>query len=94
MEGGTTFHFVTGGIIDALDQARAAASDRTVSIAGGAATVNQYLAAGLIDELRLHVAPVFLGRGERLLAGAGRVDLRQVSARQTSVVTHLTYALK
>jgi dihydrofolate reductase len=93
MAGGTTFHFVTDGIADALERAKAEAGDRSVAIAGGVSTANQYLAAGLIDELRLHVAPVFLGRGERLLDGVGRSDLRQVSARQTSLVTHLTYAL-
>src|ERR687883_1635912 len=71
MEGGTTFHFVTDGIESALAQARAAAGDRDVSIAGGASTIRQYLAAGLIDELRLHVAPLLLGAGERLLDGLG-----------------------
>ena len=62
MEGGTTYNFVTDGIESALEQARAAAGDRNVAIAGGPATLNQYLAAGLVDELRLHVAP-FAGRG-------------------------------
>jgi dihydrofolate reductase len=92
MAGGTTYHFVTTGIEDALRQARAAAGDRNVAIAGGAATVNQYLAAGLVDELRLHVAPVLLGRGERLFEGVGRTVLTQVGARSTPLVTHLTYA--
>jgi dihydrofolate reductase len=92
MAGGTTFHFVTTGIQDALARARAAAGDRNVAIAGGAATVNQYLAAGLIDELRLHVAPVLLGRGERLFEGVGRTILTQVGSRPTPLVTHLTYA--
>ena len=63
MEGGTTFHFVTDGIHAALEQARAAAGDRNISIAGGATTVNQFLAAGLLDELRLHVTPCILGAG-------------------------------
>jgi dihydrofolate reductase len=94
MQGGTTFHFVTDGIESAMRQAREAAGDGSVSIAGGAATVNQYLAAGLIDELRLHVAPVVLGKGERLLADAGSFELEPVSARQTSLVTHLTYRPK
>jgi dihydrofolate reductase len=91
MEGGTTFHFVTDGIESALAQARAAAGDRDVAIAGGAATVNQYLAAGAIDELRLHVAPVVLGAGERLFEGVGALDLERVSVRATDLVTHLTY---
>ncbi|NUT59012.1 MAG: dihydrofolate reductase [Agromyces sp.] len=91
MEGGTTFHFVTDGIHAALDRARAAAGDRNVAVAGGASTVNQFLAAGLIDELRVHVTPVILGAGERLFEGVPRQRLEQVSARGTSLVTHLVY---
>jgi dihydrofolate reductase len=93
MAGGTTFHFVTTGITDALARARAAAGYRNVAIAGGAATVNQFLAAGLVDELRLHVTPVVLGRGERLFDGVGRTDLTLVGARHTQSVTHLRYAV-
>jgi dihydrofolate reductase len=93
MAGGTTFHFVTGGIVEALDRAREAAGDRTVSIAGGAATVNQYLAAGLIDELRLHIAPVLLGGGERLFDGVEGIELTQLGARHTELVTHVRYAV-
>jgi dihydrofolate reductase len=93
MKGGTTFHFVTGGIAEALDRARAAAGDREVAIAGGAATVNQYLAAGLIDELYLHIAPVVLGQGERLFEGVGRLELTPVEARHTALVTHVRYAV-
>jgi dihydrofolate reductase len=91
MEGGTTYHFVTDGIESALEQARAAAGDGDVLIAGGAATVNQYLAAGLIDELRLHVAPVVLGAGERIFDGVGPLTLEPISTRATKFVTHLTY---
>ncbi len=91
MEGGTTFTFVTDGAVSALAQARAAVGDRDVSIAGGAATINQYLAAGLIDELRLHVAPVILGAGERLFAGVRDVDLEHVRTRANDLVTHITY---
>ncbi|MEV6300638.1 dihydrofolate reductase family protein [Actinoplanes sp. NPDC051861] len=93
MAGGTTFHFVTGGITEALRLAREAAGDRNVSVAGGAATVNQFLTAGLVDELRLHVAPVLLGEGERLFDGVGRTRLTQIEARQTSLVTHLRYTV-
>ncbi|ADB52751.1 dihydrofolate reductase family protein [Conexibacter woesei] len=94
MDGGTTFHFVTDGIEAALERARAAAGDRDVSIAGGAATVNQYLAAGLIDELRLHVAPVLLGAGERLLDGAPNAQLELLGEpRGTGLVTHLRYGV-
>src|SRR6202008_2998528 len=67
MQGGTTFTFITDGIETALDQARAAAGDKRVMIAGGASAVQQYLAAGLLDELYLHVVPIVLGAGERLL---------------------------
>lgn len=69
MEGGTVFHFVTEGIHAALAQARAAAQGRDVRIGGGAATIRQYLEAGLIDELHLALSPTLLGRGEPLLAG-------------------------
>jgi dihydrofolate reductase len=92
MDGGTTFNFVTEGIESALEQARAAAGDGDVSIAGGAATVNQYLAAGAIDELRVHVAPVLLGVGERLFEGVGPVILEKLDASSgTDLVTHITY---
>ncbi len=73
MAGGTTFHFVTGGIHEALDRARTAAAGKDVRIGGGASTIRQYLAEGLIDELHLAIAPVLLGRGERLFDA---VDLR------------------
>ena len=79
------------GIESALDQARAAAGDRDVAIAGGARTVNQYLAAGLLDELRLHIAPVVLGAGERLFDGVAARLVDQVSVRPARRVTHVTY---
>jgi dihydrofolate reductase len=93
MQGGTTFTFVTDGIESALAQAREAAGDADVAIAGGASTVNQYLAAGAIDELRLHVAPIILGEGERLFEGVRRVSLEPLSTapRGTDLVTHLSY---
>ena len=91
MQGGTTFTFVTDGIESALAQARAAAGSGDVAIAGGASTVNQYLAAGLIDELRLHVAPVVLGGGERLFDGVGPLVLERAGVRATDLVTHFTY---
>ncbi|MGK5555007.1 dihydrofolate reductase family protein [Actinomadura kijaniata] len=91
MKGGTTFHFVTDGIEAALARAREAAGDRDVAIAGGAHTVNRYLAAGLIDELRLHLAPVVLGAGERLFAEVGDLGLELVDQSGTDLVTHLTY---
>jgi len=69
MRGGTTFHFVTGGIHEALALAQAAAGARDVRVGGGVATVREYLRAGLIDELHLAVRPVLLGKGEALFAG-------------------------
>ncbi len=91
MDGGTTFHFVTEGIHMALERARAAAGERNVSVAGGASTVNQFLAAGLIDELRVHIAPVILGAGERLFEGVPTTSLELVSSRSASLVTHVVY---
>lgn len=73
MEGGTSFHFVTGGIHEALDRAREAAAGKDVRIGGGPATIRQYLQAGLIDELHVAISPVLLGRGESLFGG---IDLR------------------
>ena len=73
MDGGTTFHFVTDGIHAALDRARAAAQGRDVRIGGGASTIQQYLRAGLVDEMHFAIAPVLLGSGERLFEG---VDVR------------------
>ncbi|NDU73160.1 dihydrofolate reductase [Actinomadura sp. DSM 109109] len=91
MKGGTTFHFVTEGIEAALALAREAAGDRDVAVAGGASTVNQYLAAGLLEELRLHIAPLVLGAGERLFEGVGDLELEPVAASRTPLVTHVTY---
>jgi dihydrofolate reductase len=91
MDGGTTFHFVTDGIEAALDRAGEVAGDGEVGIMGGPATVRQFLAAGLIDELRLHLVPVALGSGERLFEDLSGLELEPVSARHTSKVTHLTY---
>ncbi|MFF3349526.1 dihydrofolate reductase family protein [Streptomyces sp. NPDC002779] len=91
MAGGTTYHFVTDGIESALAQARAAAGDREVLVHGGATTVNQYLAAGLAGELRLHIAPLTIGAGTRLFEGVPPLRLEQVASRAASQVTHLTY---
>jgi dihydrofolate reductase len=73
MEGGTTFHFVTGGIHEALDRAREAAGDKDIRIGGGASVIRQYLQESLIDELHVAISPILLGRGEPLFTG---VDLR------------------
>jgi dihydrofolate reductase len=91
MVGGTVFRFVTDGVQAAFDRARDAAGDRSIAVAGGASTVDQFLAAGLLDELRLHIAPIVLGAGERLFVHSGDVQLEPVSARATSLAVHVTY---
>jgi len=91
MEGGTSFTFVTDGAEAALDQARAAAGDQDVAIAGGAATVQQFVAAGLLDELYLHIVPVILGSGERLLENVGDPSLEPVKVVASPAVTHVKY---
>jgi dihydrofolate reductase len=93
MSGGTTFTFVTDGIHSALDQARDAAGDGDVMIAGGASAVQQYLAAGLLDELYLHVAPVLLGAGERLFERVGDPVLIPEKVVASPRVTHVKYSV-
>lgn len=91
MEGGTTFHFITDGIESALDKAKEAAGDRNVKIMGGAQTINQYLAAGLVDELWLHIVPVTIGSGTRLFDAVPNLKLEPVEVSGTGVVTHIRY---
>jgi dihydrofolate reductase len=94
--GGTTFHFVNEGIEPALFQAREAAGDRDVRIAGGGATILEYVNAGLIDEFSIALSPVLFGSGIRLFEGvdADRVALDPVRSEPSSRVTHLTYAVR
>ncbi|MGG7581808.1 dihydrofolate reductase family protein [Rhizobium sp. YTUHZ045] len=94
MEGGTTFHFVTGGIHEALDQAKASAGDKDVKIGGGVATVRQYLQAGLIDELHFAVSPVVLGKGEAMFAGIDlpALGFRVVEHAASEKATHVVLA--
>jgi dihydrofolate reductase len=94
--GGTTFHFVDDGIETALDRAREAAGDRDVRIAGGGATILQYVNAGLVDEFSIALAPVLFGSGIRLFEGvdASRVALEPLRAEPSPRVTHLTYAVR
>ncbi|SCG64454.1 dihydrofolate reductase family protein [Micromonospora coxensis] len=94
MRGGTEFHFVTDGVEAALARAREAAGDKVVSVAGGADTVRQFLAAGLLDVLQLHLVPIVLGAGERLFEGVGDPRLEQVSVVGGPTVTHLTYRVR
>jgi dihydrofolate reductase len=91
MEGGTTFAFVTDGIESALDRARQAAGDQDLLIAGGASVINQYLAAGVVDEFELHVVPIVLSRGERLFDGVGPLSLERLRVVEAPGVTHLKY---
>jgi dihydrofolate reductase len=91
MQGGTTFTFVTGGIEAALAEARSAAGEKDVAIAGGASAVRQCLAAGLLDELHLHIVPVVLGSGERLLEDVGDPTLELVKVVASPAVTHIKY---
>jgi dihydrofolate reductase len=93
MEGGTTFHFVSEGIESALRRATDAAHGRDVSLPGGASVVNQYLAAGLVSEIDISIAPLILGSGEPLFAGVdrGTLDLKQIRAVDAPGVTHIKY---
>jgi dihydrofolate reductase len=88
----TTFTFVTEGVESALEQAREAAGGKDVFIGGGAAVINQYLAAGLVDELELHIVPLVLGGGARLFEGLGPdLKLEQARVVEAPGVTHLKY---
>jgi dihydrofolate reductase len=93
MQGGTTFTFVTDGIETALEQARTAAGGKDVVLAGGAQAAQQYMRAGLIDEMRIDLVPVLLGAGARLFddVGPGSLDLRCTEAVDAPGVTHLYY---
>ena len=95
-QGGTTFTFVTDGIESALEQAKEAAGGKDVSLGGGAAVFQQYLAAGLVDEVRLSVVPVLLGDGTRLFDNIGRADVKLEPVRVVDApgVTHLTYRVE
>lgn len=91
MEGGTTFHFITDGFDAAYARARETAGDDGVDIAGGASTVRQALAAGVVDELTLDIAPVLLGSGERIFEGIRTFDMEPVEVLQSPLATHIRY---
>ena len=94
MQGGTTYHFVTDGIESALEQARAAAGGKDVGLWGGGQIIGEYLAAGLLDELELHVVPLLLGGGSRPFpVGETEVRFEQIRAVQAPGVTHLKYRI-
>lgn len=93
MEGGTTYTFVTEGIEAALDEAQKVAGDKPVGIAGGADVINQYLAAGLIDELWLHIVPATIGKGQRLFDNVPGLNLEPISYGGTELVTHIKYRI-
>lgn len=93
MEGGTTFHFVTDGIESAMRQARAAAGAKDVQITGGASTIQQCLRADLLDELNLHIVPLILGKGERLLDNVGHPTMTPVEVIASPAVTHIRYRI-
>ena len=93
MEGGTTFHFITEGFDVAFERAEAAAGDLGVAIAGGASTVRQAFAAGVIDELMLDVVPVLLGAGERLFDGVEDPGLQPVEVIHSPRATHVRYRI-
>ena len=93
LEGGTTFTFVTDGIAAALELARSSAGGRDIALAGGAEIARQYLSAGLVDEMELHVAPILLGKGERLFDGVADLHgLRLVRTVVAPDVVHLKFA--
>jgi len=91
MEGGTTFIFIPDGIEAALSRAQEVAGERTIAIAGGAHTINQYLSAGFIDELWLHIVPVTIGSGARLFEGVPDIALEPFEISGTKLVTHIRY---
>ncbi|HLV99507.1 MAG TPA: dihydrofolate reductase family protein [Ktedonobacterales bacterium] len=91
MEGGTTYIFSADGIEATLSAAKAAAGERNVAIMGGAQTINQYLAAGLIDELWLHIVPVTVGSGARLFEHVPNLHLEPLEVSGTALVTHIRY---
>ena len=91
MEGGTTFFFVTDGIESALSKAKTACEDKNVKIMGGANTLNQYLASGLVDQLWLHIVPVTIGAGTRLFEGVSDLKLEPIEISGTGIVTHIRY---
>jgi dihydrofolate reductase len=93
-DGGTSFIFATDGIESALKQAKKAAGNKDVSVAGGAHAIQQFIKAGLLDELQIHVVPVLLGGGTRLLENLGGANLEKIRVIDSPMVTHLKFKIK
>ena len=93
LQGGTTFTFITDGIHSALKQAQVAAGDKPIAIAGGANTINQFLAANLIDELWLHIVPITIGKGTRLFENTPNLRMEGIEVSGTKLVTHIKYRI-
>jgi dihydrofolate reductase len=91
IKSGTPMTFVTEGIERTLDQARAAAGDKTVIVMGGATIARQYITAGLLDELDLHIAHCLLGQGLRLFENTGAVELQSIRTIESAAATHMTF---
>ena len=89
--GGMTFHFVTDGVVSALEQAKATAGEKIICVAGGAATAQQFLQAGLVDELQIHLVAKLMGGGLRLFDQLGSTKLEQTRVLESPGVTHLRY---
>jgi dihydrofolate reductase len=94
-QGGTTFIFVTEGVHGALDQAKAAAGGRDISLAGGANIIQQFIQAGLLDEIQIHLVPVLLGDGRRLFdrSDGGGIELERIRVVESPGVTHLKFRI-
>ena len=93
MEGGTTFNFITGGIEEALQEAKKVAGKKPIAIAGGASTVNQYLQANIIDELWLHIYPGIIGKGKKLFENMEEIKLEPLKVSGNKLVTHIKYKI-
>lgn len=91
--GGMTFYFVTDGIESALAQAKEAAGEKLICVAGGASTAQQFLQAGLVDEIQIHLVPVLMGGGLRLFDQSGATKLEQTRVLESPGVTHLRYRM-
>ena len=93
MKGGTTFHFITEGIDEALKQAKKVAGKKPIAIAGGASTVNQFLKAKIIDEIWLHIYPGTFGKGKRIFEGIEDLKMEPVKVSGNNQVTHIKYKI-